>query len=58
MMKIKTFIAVHYFCIAFFWRCVMSKLYNEYLKLKEKDNNKLYLFKSGKFYIFWVMIVI
>ena len=30
----------------------MSKLYNKYLKLKEKDNNKLYLFRSGKFYIF------
>lgn len=30
----------------------MSKIYSEYLKLKEKDNNKLYLFKSGKFYIF------
>ena len=30
----------------------MSKLYNMYLKLKEKDHNKLYLFKVGKFYIF------
>lgn len=30
----------------------MSKLYNKYLELKEKDKNKLYLFKSGKFYIF------
>lgn len=30
----------------------MSKIYSEYLKLKEKDSNKLYLFKSGKFYIF------
>ena len=30
----------------------MSKIYNEYLKIKEKDNNKLYLFKCGKFYIF------
>ena len=30
----------------------MSKLYSEYLKLKEKDSNKLYLFRSGKFYIF------
>lgn len=30
----------------------MSKIYSEYLKLKEKNSNKLYLFKSGKFYIF------
>ena len=30
----------------------MSKIYSKYLELKEKDNNKLYLFKSGKFYIF------
>lgn len=30
----------------------MSKLYKEYLKKKEKDPNKLYLFKSGVFYIF------
>lgn len=29
----------------------MSKLYNEYLKLKNINNNKLYLFKSGIFYI-------
>lgn len=30
----------------------MSKLYDNYLKLKEENNNKLYLFKSGNFYIF------
>lgn len=30
----------------------MSKIYDEYLKLKEKDKNKLYLFKCGNFYIF------
>lgn len=30
----------------------MSKIYNEYLRLKNNDNTKLYLFKSGKFYIF------
>lgn len=30
----------------------MSKIYDEYLKLKKIDDNKLYLFKSGKFYIF------
>ena len=30
----------------------MSKLYNEYLRLKTEDDNKLYLFKCGKFYIF------
>lgn len=30
----------------------MSKLYNYYLKLKEKDYETLYLFKSGIFYIF------
>lgn len=29
----------------------MSKLYAEYLKLKKVDNNKIYLFKSGIFYI-------
>lgn len=30
----------------------MSKIYEEYLRLKKEDNSKLYLFKSGKFYIF------
>lgn len=30
----------------------MSKIYNKYLELKAIDNSKLYLFKSGKFYIF------
>ena len=30
----------------------MSKLYNEYLKLKSKNKEKIYLFKSGNFYIF------
>lgn len=30
----------------------MSKLYNEYLKLKSKNKEKTYLFKSGNFYIF------
>lgn len=30
----------------------MSKIYSKYLELKQKDSNKLYLFKSGKFYIF------
>lgn len=30
----------------------MSKIYTKYLELKEKNPNKLYLFKSGKFYIF------
>lgn len=29
----------------------MSKLYVEYLKLKNENTNKLYLFKSGIFYI-------
>ena len=29
----------------------MSKLYSEYIKLKQKNNEKLYLFKSGVFYI-------
>ncbi len=29
----------------------MSKLYTEYLKLKNIDSTKLYLFKSGIFYI-------
>ena len=29
----------------------MSKLYTEYLKLKNKDVEKIYLFKSGIFYI-------
>lgn len=27
-------------------------MYNVYLKLKKEDNDKLYLFKCGKFYIF------
>lgn len=30
----------------------MSKLYEKYLRKKNDDNNKLYLFKVGKFYIF------
>lgn len=30
----------------------MSKLYTKYLELKRKDANKLYLIKSGLFYIF------
>jgi len=29
----------------------MSKLYNEYLKQKSNDSKKVYLFKSGIFYI-------
>ena len=29
----------------------MSKLYSEYVKLKEQNNKKIYLFKSGIFYI-------
>ncbi len=31
---------------------VLSKLYNEYNKLKEKNNEKIYIFKSGMFYLF------
>lgn len=30
----------------------MSKIVIEYLRLKRKDSKKLYLFKSGNFYIF------
>lgn len=30
----------------------MSKIYNEYLRLKQKDFNKIYLIKNGNFYIF------
>lgn len=30
----------------------MSKIYNKYLELKNNDKDKLYLFHSGKFYIF------
>ena len=30
----------------------MSKLYNKYIDKKKENNNKLYLFKSGNFYIF------
>ena len=30
----------------------MSKIYNKYLELKREDSDKLYLFHSGKFYIF------
>lgn len=29
----------------------MSKLFIEYLKMKKEDNNKIYLFKNGIFYI-------
>lgn len=36
------------FCLEVF----MSKLYDKYLKLKSSDNSKMYLFESGKFYIF------
>ena len=30
----------------------MGSIYNKYVKLKEKDEKYLYLFKSGNFYIF------
>lgn len=30
----------------------MSILYDKYLILKQKDKEKLYLFKNGNFYIF------
>lgn len=30
----------------------MSKLYNQYLQLKDNDSSKIYLFQSGIFYIF------
>lgn len=30
----------------------MSKLYDNYLKLKKESSSKYYLFKSGNFYIF------
>lgn len=30
----------------------MGKIFEKYLELKSIDNSKLYLFKSGKFYIF------
>lgn len=30
----------------------MSVIYQKYLQLKEQDDTKMYLFKSGKFYIF------
>lgn len=30
----------------------MSKLYNKYQKLKQLDSSKVYLFKSGIFYLF------
>ena len=30
----------------------MSKLFNKYLELKKEDSSKIYLFKSGIFYIF------
>lgn len=29
----------------------MSKIYNEYIKLKEKNDEKIYLFECGNFYI-------
>ena len=31
------------------------KIYDKYKQLKEKDNTKSYLFKSGNFYIFLIM---
>ena len=31
---------------------MVSKIYEKYLQLKEENEEKLYLFKSGKFYIF------
>lgn len=30
----------------------MSKIYDKYLELKSIDNDKMYLFRCGKFYIF------
>ena len=30
----------------------MSQIYEKYVALKEKDKNKIYLFRSGNFYIF------
>ena len=30
----------------------MLNMHDKYLKLKEKDSSKLYLFKCGKFYVF------
>ena len=30
----------------------MSKIYEKYLILKQRDDKKLYLFKNGNFYIF------
>ncbi len=30
----------------------MSKIYDKYQELKEENNNTMYLFKAGKFYIF------
>ena len=30
----------------------MSKLYKKYLELKKTDSSKIYLFRSGLFYIF------
>lgn len=30
----------------------MSKIYDKYLELKAQDSSKMYLFKSGNFYIF------
>ncbi len=30
----------------------LSKIYNKYLELKSKNNEKLYLFRCGNFYIF------
>ncbi len=30
----------------------MSKIFNKYVELKKQNSEKMYLFKSGKFYIF------
>ena len=32
-------------------KSVMSKIYDKYVELKNKDSNKIYLFLCGNFYI-------
>ena len=52
MMKIGYTISSTLFLCCYFFEGKMSKLYLEYLKKKNKDKEKYYLFKSGIFYIF------
>jgi DNA mismatch repair ATPase MutS len=55
MVKIRKY-GQYYILVLFFYKRIerwfMSKLEKNYLKLKEKDNKKVYIFKIGIFYSF------